>query len=357
MGASFLKAPKKDKAVEVGGNDKLRYAVVAMQGWRAEMEDAHVARLAADGDEDGISLFGVFDGHCGAEVAQYCAAHWVQAVEAAEGYPQDLYAALRRSFFILDENLLDPAKSAEFLNGLEARRRLEARKRNREDRDHLEREVRARMDDASSRGTLSSNEALAIAEIMSELEKDQKAKNRRLTEAGCTAICAALKGKTLIVANAGDSRAVLCRKDGKALALSEDHKPNNLIEHDRISKAGGWVLDGRVNGQLALSRAIGDFDFKKNQSMAPEKQAVTCDPDVSVTELTKDDEFLIIACDGIWDVVSNEEAVNFIREGLKAGESVASVVTRLLDRCLAENTTGTMLGTDNMTCLVVVFRR
>jgi len=239
---------------------------------------------------------------------------------------------------------------------LEARRQLEARKRTRvEDRDNLEREVRARMDDANSKGSLSSDEALALAEIMSELEKGEN-ESRRVTDAGCTAVCAALRGKTLVVANAGDSRAVLCRKDGVVFPLSEDHKPNNSLELDRIRNAGGYVYDGRVNGQLALSRAIGDFDFKKNQRMTPEKQAVTCDPDIVIVDLEDGDEFIILACDGIWDVVTNEEAVQFVREGLRSQKKVSSVVSDLLSRCLAENVSGNLLGTDNMTCLVVVFK-
>jgi protein phosphatase 1G len=357
MGASFLKSPKTEKQIEDGENKRMKYGVSSMQGWRTEMEDAHVSQLNRDGSNDDVSLFGVFDGHCGAEVAQYCASNWPTSVRSLSDYPNNLQQAMRRSFFLLDENLLDPSKSSEFLNHYEARRRLDARKRSRcEDRDVLEREVRARMDDANSKGTLSSDEALAIAEIMSELEKGQKDQCPKITEAGCTAICAAIKGKKLVVANAGDSRGVLCRKNGAVVPLSEDHKPNNLTEHDRISKAGGWVFDGRVNGQLALSRAIGDFDFKKNKKMSAEDQAVTCDPDVMVIDLEEGDEFMILACDGIWDVVTNEEAVSFIREGLRTEQKISTVVSNLLDHCLAANATGNMLGTDNMTCLVVVFK-
>ena len=87
--------------------------------------------------------------------------------------------------------------------------------------------------------------------------------------AGCTANVALLNSNELYVANAGDSRAVLCNK-GKAIELSEDHKPDNEKEKDRIIKAGGFISDGRVNANLNLSRAIGDFEYKKDKSFTVE---------------------------------------------------------------------------------------
>ena len=73
-----------------------------------------------------------------------------------------------------------------------------------------------------------------------------------------------------------------------------------LGEQARISAAGGYVDYGRVNGNLALSRAIGDFDFKKSAELSPEQQIVTAYPDVTTHEITDDDEFLVIACDGMF---------------------------------------------------------
>jgi hypothetical protein len=70
-------------------------------------------------------------------------------------------------------------------------------------------------------------------------------------------------------------------------------------EKARISAAGGFVDFGRVNGNLALSRAIGDFEFKKSADLSPEQQIVTANPDVTTHELSADDEFLVIACDGM----------------------------------------------------------
>ena len=85
---------------------------------------------------------------------------------------------------------------------------------------------------------------------------------------------------------------------GRAKPLSFDHKPQNEGEKARICAAGGFVDFGRVNGNLALSRAIGDFEFKKSADLPPEQQIVTAFPDVTIHEIGEDDEFLVIACDG-----------------------------------------------------------
>jgi len=103
----------------------------------------------------------------------------------------------------------------------------------------------------------------------------------------------------LIVANAGDSRCVASR-GGDAVAMSRDHKPNSLDESERIRRAGGFVTDGRVNGSLNLSRAIGDMDYKQRKDLKPEEHAVTAYPEVWTTPVDMEDEFIVLACDGIW---------------------------------------------------------
>lgn len=129
--------------------------------------------------------------------------------------------------------------------------------------------------------------------------------------AGCTATVIMVTQTHIICANAGDSRTVLSR--GKvAVGLSEDHKPQNPQESERIEAAGGFVADNRVDGNLALSRALGDFEYKSNTQKKKEEQKVTAEPDFTETPITDDCEFVILACDGIWDVKSNQQAVDFV---------------------------------------------
>lgn len=126
---------------------------------------------------------------------------------------------------------------------------------------------------------------------------------------GSTAVVAVVGGEVVVVANCGDSRAVICR-DGVAVPLSNDHKPNRPDELDRVEAAGGRVInwDGyRVLGVLATSRSIGDQHLKP---------FVISEPEVTVSERTNADEFLILASDGLWDVISNEVACQVVRRCL-----------------------------------------
>lgn len=101
--------------------------------------------------------------------------------------------------------------------------------------------------------------------------QDETLKN---DQAGSTAVTALVKNNVLYCANIGDSRAI-ASINGKVEALSQDHKPSNEHELKRIMAAGGWVDCNRVNGNLALSRAFGDFSFKRNEKKHPSDQIVT----------------------------------------------------------------------------------
>lgn len=127
---------------------------------------------------------------------------------------------------------------------------------------------------------------------------------------GTTAVIAILDGELLIIGNVGDSRAVMGDQKGSTIPLSFDHKPNQLKERRRIKEAGGFItFTGvwRVAGILATSRALGDFPLKEPRKL------VTAEPDVLTFSLRDHKaHFVILATDGLWDVVSNEEAVAFI---------------------------------------------
>lgn len=168
---------------------------------------------------------------------------------------------------------------------------------------------------------------------------------------GCTAVTLIVTEKKLYCGNAGDSRCVLSKK-GVAIPLSRDHKPQNKEEVQRITEAGGFVQFGRVNGNLALSRAFGDFEFKKNTSLPPEKQVVTCDPEIMSIDISEDVEFIVLACDGIWDVMNNQQVVNFVRELIVTGVPLGEICERLMDRCLASDASNG-IGCDNMTVIIV----
>lgn len=149
-----------------------------------------------------------------------------------------------------------------------------------------------------------------------------------------------------MVANAGDCRAVLCRK-GIAIDMSEDHKPINLQEKRRVEESGGFIdSDGYLNGFLSVSRALGDWGMKlPHGSQSP----LISEPEIKQITLTEDDEFLVIGCDGIWDVLTSQEAVSIVKRGLNRHDNPTKCARELVMEALRLNTF------DNLTAVVVCF--
>ncbi|CAN8265081.1 unnamed protein product [Cochlearia groenlandica] len=179
----------------------------------------------------------------------------------------------------------------------------------------------------------------AIADAYNHTDSELlKSENSHTRDAGSTASTAILVGDRLLVANVGDSRAVICR-GGNAFAVSRDHKPDQSDERERIENAGGFVMwagTWRVGGVLAVSRAFGDRLLK---------QYVVADPEIQEEKIDDSLEFLILASDGLWDVFSNEEAVAVVKEVEDPEESTKKLVGEAIRRGSA----------DNITCVVVRF--
>jgi protein phosphatase 1G len=162
---------------------------------------------------------------------------------------------------------------------------------------------------------------------------------------GCTAnACIIDEGnKKIYVANAGDSRSVLC-KAGIAYPMSVDHKPDLETEKSRIYKADGWVSEGRIKGNLNLSRSLGDLEYKQNKKLSPADQMITAFPEVHVENLTPDCEFIVLACDGVWDCMTNQEICDFINERIKKGIKLSAIIEEIFDTiCAPDIYTGMLL--------------
>lgn len=141
------------------------------------------------------------------------------------------------------------------------------------------------------------------------LEQESQA-DENMDGKGCTAnVCLIVPKKDgsrdVYCANAGDSRALLS-SGGKAVALSFDHKPTNPRERQRITKAGSYVnAEGRIEGNLNLSRAIGDLEYKKRPRLRLQDQPITSLPDVKKITLGPSNDFLVMGCDGIYEFHNN----------------------------------------------------
>lgn len=291
---SYLDRPVTSKECHKGAANGLTFGVSSMQGWRVSMEDAHVAEgsIATDGDLGKCSLFAVFDGHGGDLVAKMSEQRFKQRVTTC-----------------------------------------------------LEREglTKAGVETGMTDAYLSMD-----ADMLAELERIDSS-----DASGCTAISGLVTPEFVCVANAGDCRAILM-VDGTAVPMSYDHKPYNAGEKARIEKAGGWVSMKRVNGDLAVSRALGDYDYKQASSLPAEAQQVCAKPDFKFFQRGDGNlEFLLLCCDGVWDVMSNDEAGAFVRSAITNGHRgmpVEDICSNLLDCCLKKG------SRDNMTACLVIFK-
>jgi len=276
--SSPKEAPKKN------GSSVADYGLASDQNqrFRRRMEDAH---FLADGfnNDPQAGFFAVYDGHGGKEAALFCS--------------QNLHHVLAEE--------LNAAGGKEFYTN--------------------------------------ADQSEAVLEILKKtyINTDRKMVDNVPQHHGCTSVTVLVAGslaennRHLFSANAGDGRAVLCR-DGQAVRLTVDHKASEEAEVARITEAGGFIIGGRVNGQIMITRSLGDHLMK---------EYIIGEPYVQHETLTEKDTWLIVACDGLWDVVSDQAAVDFVLEN--AEHSASDISRRLLVKALQDG------STDNLSVSVI----
>ncbi|XP_029923593.1 protein phosphatase, Mg2+/Mn2+ dependent, 1Na (putative) [Myripristis murdjan] len=288
MPSPYLDHPILEKNMTEGGSDwGVNYAVASMQGWRAQMEDAHTCMPQLGGELAQWGYFAVFDGHAGTTVAQYCSKNLLDQILSTGGVkadedPEQVKEAIRQGFLDIDRHMHKRAR-----------------------RDSWDR-------------------------------------------SGSTAAATLLSPRHIYFINCGDSRTFLCR-NGQVVFYTEDHKPSNPREKERIQNAGGSVTLHRINGSLAVSRALGDFDFKEVDWRPQTEQLVSPEPEVFELERTPEDEFLILACDGVWDAIGNEELCAFVRNRLQVCDDLREICAQVIDLCLYKG------SLDNISIIIVCF--
>ena len=292
----YLSTPETKKDTSSDTCDFLKYCESSMQGWRVSMEDAHITSMNLAGDPKS-ALFAVFDGHGGSEVAKFCARHFEDRLLGCVHWQHKNYEnALKYTFLLMDE-------------------------------------------------LLASKDAIKELHIL----KNKDPTNPPVVEsnAGCTANVLLIIGGNFYIANAGDSRCYV-KNQLQILALSEDHKPDCPEELRRILKAGGTVTNGRVMGHLNLSRAIGDLEHKNNENLKPSEQMVTAMPEVVTRKIGAGDKYLILGCDGVWELQNPTEIFGHID---KCGGNLEQAAEKILDCGLADIVGGQ--GCDNMSVIIV----
>lgn len=217
------------------------YGIAEMQGKRSYMEDRHLAVAHVNGNPH-WSIYAVFDGHGGDHASSYCQEHF--------GHNLSMEASL-----------------------------------------------------------LVSNPKEALTQAFLQTDHDYHLRSKLLNyNDGTTACVALVQHKKIFVANAGDSRAILIQASGRIHPLSCDHKPDRVDEKARIETAGGFIQFygvWRVQGVLALSRAIGDRLLKPFVIPTPEVTSFTT---------SSFDHYLVLATDGVWDVLSNQQVGTLVSQ-------------------------------------------
>ena len=181
---------------------------------------------------------------------------------------------------------------------------------------------------------------MTIKDAYFKFDQEWREENRHHNpddKSGSTAISCLIDPERVYFLNVGDSRGILVSTEGRVLLATKDHKPSDQAERQRIQEAGGTVLIQRVNGSLAVSRALGDFEYKNNQNRRPDQQLVSPEPEISFFSRTKSDEsaaFIVLACDGIWDVMSNEELAAYILGRMHVTDDLSEIANNVLDMCL-----------------------
>jgi len=376
----MLKSPDTSKELEdgLGVSDRKsapagmwKFGVSSMRGWRLHQEDAHLALPDFDPARR-LGLFGVFDGHGGAAVSCIVAKKLPRILQALPAYKQGRYSqALSEAYLKLDEYLDSAAGRKEVCALLAAgpgKSEDEEAMEDEEEEDEEEMDLDG-LDDTSDEDW--DGEDLASGAQLDGLTSNELWVNGEGPDCmGTTAVVALVRAgesPEVFCANAGDSRCVLARGES-AIGLSHDHKPELRKERMRIKNAGGFIAEGRIDGNLNLSRALGDLAYKKNKKLGPTQQKISCEADVCRRALTKEDRYLVLGCDGIWEKASNQNVLDFLlkrlrkqRRAVPLGSNTPSEPPRLsaccsafLDFNLARSPMADLgLGCDNMTLMMV----
>ena len=283
----------RSKYLERHGNNQYRVGVASMLGRRESMEDRHVVKLGME-HHPSISYFAVFDGHGGFATSNYLRSTLHERIDAMDNPTSDT-AALCRVFEDLDADYMQTGRGS------------------------------------------GSTACVVLSEPISNSIMENGQNMVRLT------IC-----------NVGDSRCTVYLKDGTVVFTTVDHKPTTPSEMDRIVRAGGRVVCGRVDGSLALSRAFGDALYKWNRDVPLTQQKVVSTPTITQLTVPADDHRILVACDGIYECLSNQQVAYILGSSTlhdvaryANGPDPMQSLIYLLDRSLVSG------SFDNMTAILI----
>ena len=270
------------ESIMIGNSPKntMKIGHSSLQGFRVSNEDAHLCKSIPELSNTHAFL-AVFDGHAGKGTSKFASEHMMTVFRETDGFKKYLASKLTSANTTMPtDGTSIPVTVAD------------------------DTDIEIKMIELAFKQAMVAMDDAILA--------DQRKKKNDIS--GSTSVCTFVSSSHIISGWVGDSRCMVGKANGECVSLSEDHKPEDIRERKRIYAAGGFVMDNRVDGQLAMSRALGDFHFKGNESIARSKQKVSCIPEVQVHKRDPTDRLLLICCDGVFDVMSNEAAVTNVLE-------------------------------------------
>ncbi|CAH0475896.1 unnamed protein product [Peronospora belbahrii] len=274
---------------------RISYGIYSDTGIRKDNEDRHTSTSRMI-ENDLVAFFGLYDGHGGPEVAEFL----------AQTFHENVFHYLSKS-----------------TNEPESARSLQPREM-----------------------VLMDAVRTACTATDEEIFKQQ-------LPSGSTAVSVVIRGNTALVSSVGDSQVVLST-NGKAKDMCIAHTPELSSERDRILAAKGKISKGRIYGMLGVSRAFGDIDFKTGRGEFKSRfngDLVSAMPDLVVHEIKSQDEFMVLGCDGLFDVMEPQVVVNFVRNKLSLHGDVQHVTEELVSHAIA------LGSTDNVSAIIVCFNQ
>mmetsp|Transcript_24406 Transcript_24406/g.58857 ORF Transcript_24406/g.58857 Transcript_24406/m.58857 type:complete len:497 (+) Transcript_24406:252-1742(+) len=345
-----------------------------MQGWREEMEDEIHIRPELNIERPEVSVFGVYDGHNGTYASAFLRKNMGHALADLKDVHNE--KEITQVFENLDARFSDPKSAYHSESGSTAVVAIVeqlnlGRTPRRKSRSHhrpTKSANQAGKKDGDSRGLKAAKgeNHNSWSPKMNERGREQPAdkdadtgKNKE-TKLSVENILLADQGSQetpnkkfkITIANVGDSKALLIRpSERKVFELSIDHKPDRYSEMQRVAEAGGIVIRGRVNGDLAVSRAFGDVRHKKNTELPLNGQIVIATPEFQ-KHFAKEGDVLLLACDGVFERLSPQQVGEYVIDEIdsRGDQAPELIAARLIDYSLYKG------SRDNMSCLIACFR-
>lgn len=335
----FLTKPVDVKDNQDGDNEFLHYGICSMQAWEKRMENTYINEVHKSSDENGnFDIFGIFDGHGGAEVAQFLKIHFCKELYKNKKFSSDtMKEALKETFFRMDELMLKEEGKKEL-------RKLR--------KENIQKEKESLKDEVD----INNKDIEILQKMLVQKEEEEENVADLCGATGCVGVVDKKK-KKITFAIIGNSKVIYAKSD-RPDRLSADNKPTD--EAERIAKAGGWVIDNLVKGNLNTTRSFGDFEYKKGKN--PNKHIIIVDPGKNIAEhkIDPSEEYILMVSEGVYDCIQEEDICKIINADknmrnidLKKGK-ISDVLSNMYDKIIAEDIYNNLgKAYNNMTSILI----